>query len=70
MYLHSKLTIQSEITRHKKKKIERNVSVIHGQFVPLSTCNQMVLPKKKEEKKKKIEISDRNDDDVIRNQAT
>lgn len=64
MYLHSKLTIQSEITRHKKKKIERNVSVIHGQFVPLSTCNQMVLPIFF------FEISDRNDDDVIRKQAT
>lgn len=27
-----------------KKKFESNVSVIYGQFVPLSTCNQMVLP--------------------------
>lgn len=66
MYLHSKLTIQSEITRQRKKKeFERNVSVIQGQFVPLSTCNQTVnCPPKK------FEISDRNYDDVIRKQAT
>lgn len=48
MYLLSKLTIQSEITIKAKKKVfERNVSVIHGQFVQLSECNQTVNWQKK-----------------------
>lgn len=40
------------------------VNLFHYQHVTKWYCQ------KKKRKKKKIEISDRNDDDVIRNQAT